>query len=321
MLMRTMRKVVLFVNPFLEQRRRQQAAIQKVIALLRSNQLQVDLQKTLSARSAGDQAREAIAAGFDTILVCGGDGTMFDVIQGVAGTDTPVGILPFGTGNVLAQNLHLPRNPVQAAQLLLRSQPRQVRLGKLTCHRPGHRTPGTWHFLCVAGLGTHAYLMNAAEQWGKRFSGRAAYYFAGIDLLLRQRIELFEIDITTADGQTQRRNVSEAVATRIPELNRWRPGGSLDAPTLRLAVCEATTRAGLAQASFRALTRASHPSKHGARVEYFDAVRVVCRPIADAVYERPVLVEADGEVLGASESVMTVSDQTIHLLWPNPPAA
>ncbi len=117
-----------------------------------------------------------------------------------------------------------------------------------------------------------------------------------------------------------RRNVSEAIATRIPELNRWRPGGSLDAPTLRLAVCEATTRAGLAQASFRALTRSSHPSNHGPRVEYFDAVRVACRPIADAVYERPVLVEADGEVLGASESVMTVSDQTIHLLCPDPPA-
>jgi diacylglycerol kinase family enzyme len=310
-----MQKVLLFVNPFLEQRRNQRATIERVIALLRSKGLEVELQQTFSPRSAGDQAREAIAAGFDTIVVCGGDGTIFDVVQGVAGTEVPLGVIPLGTGNVLAQNLSLPRNPLAAANALFRSQPKRVPLAKLTCHRPGHRKPGSWYFACVAGLGTHAYLMSAAERWGKRFNGRASYYFAGVELLIRQKIEPFEVEFTTTDGQVFKRHAGEVIATRVPELNRWRPGGSLEQPTLRLAICGATTRLGLAKASFQAITRIASTNGH-ASVEYFDTVRIACRLIPDYDYQGSILVEADGEVLGASEAVMTVTDQTISLLWP-----
>jgi diacylglycerol kinase (ATP) len=317
MLFQTMQKVLLFVNPFLEQRRRQRATIERVMALLRSKNLQVDLQQTFSARSAGDQAREAIAAGYDTIIVCGGDGTIFDVVQGVAGSDIPLGVIPLGTGNVLAQNMHLPRNPIAAAQALLRSTPRSVPLGKLTCHRPGHRKPGSWLFACVAGLGTHAYLMNAAERWGKHFSGRASYYFAGVDLLLRQSIEPFEIEFTTTNGEVIKRNVCEALTLRVAELNRWRPGGSLDKAVIRLAICDATTRLGLAEASFHALARTSPSTNGRPRVHYFDTVRVACRLIPDYEYRNSILVEADGEVLGASEAVMTMANEKLTLLWPD----
>lgn len=316
MLLQTMQKVLLFVNPFLEQRRRQRATIERVITLFQAKGLEVHLQETFSVRSAGDQAREAIAAGYDTIVVCGGDGTIFDVVQGVAGSDVPLGVIPLGTGNVLAQNMHLPRSPIAAADALLRSTPRRVPLGRLVCQRPGHRKLGSWLFTCVAGLGTHAYLMNAAERWGKHFSGRASYYFAGVDLLLRQRIEPFQIEFTTTEGQVIQRNVCEALALRVSELNRWRPGGSLERPTLRLAICDATTRLGLAAASFHALARTTGNSDGRPRVQYFDTVRVSCRPIPDYEYKNSILVEADGEVLGASEAVMTMANETLTLLWP-----
>jgi diacylglycerol kinase (ATP) len=311
-----MQKVLLFVNPFLEQRRNQRATIERIVALLRSKDLEVELQETHSPRSAGDQAREGIAAGFDTIVACGGDGTIFDVVQGVAGSEVPLGIIPMGTGNVLAQNLGLPRSPLAAAEALFRSRPKRVPLGKLTSHRPGHRRPGTWYFACVAGLGTHAYLMSAAERWGKRFSGRASYYFAGIELLARQRIEPFEVEFTTTDGRVIQRQVGEAIATRVAALNRWRPGGSLEQPTLRLAICDATTRFGLARASFEAIARLAS-SNGRASVQYFDVVRIVCRPVPDYDYQNPVLVEADGEVLGAREAVITIAGEGIHLLWPD----
>src|SRR5277367_5384153 len=127
-----MRRVLLFVNPIFEQRAAQRDAIVRIAALLGSVGLSVEVHETLSAQSAGDQARQGIDDGFDTILVCGGDGTVFNVIQGVAGTEIPVGILPFGTGNVLAQNLDLPRNPLEAARRLVSAHPRRIPLGRIT---------------------------------------------------------------------------------------------------------------------------------------------------------------------------------------------
>ena len=114
-----MRRVLFFLNPLLMERRNRRAAVDRVAGLLREDGCTVDLQDTLSAHSAGEQAQEAVASGFDTIFVCGGDGTFFQVIQGVAGSDTKIGIIPFGTGNVLAQNLRLPRDAMSAVRAQL----------------------------------------------------------------------------------------------------------------------------------------------------------------------------------------------------------
>lgn len=328
-----MRRVLLFVNPIFEQRANHREAIRRVVSVLRAAGLSVEAHETLSAQSAGDQARQGIEDGFEAILVCGGDGTVFNVIQGVAGTEIPVGILPFGTGNVLAQNMNLPRNPVEAAKLLLKATPRRIPLGQITLAVPdlpsdppaagGSRRmrQKSWYFTMAAGMGLHAALMSAADGWGKRAIGRAAYYFAGGSLLLRRRIEPFDVEVTTAAGEVFRRRVCEAIAVRVEELNRWRPGGKLEVPLLRLATVDATDRWGLAEASFHALARTASRNEqsangNSAKVRYSDAVRVICRPLPDWEYKSPVLVEADGEVLGTSHAVMTMAKESFYLLWP-----
>src|SRR5271154_1539919 len=140
-----MRRVLLFVNPIFEQRAPQRDAIVRIAALLGSVGLSVEVHETLSAQSAGDQARQGIEDGFDTILVCGGDGTVFNVIQGVAGTEIPVGILPFGTGNVLAQNLDLPRNPLEAPRRRFPAPPRRIPLGRITMNVTDLPSPSPGH--------------------------------------------------------------------------------------------------------------------------------------------------------------------------------
>lgn len=323
-----MRRVLLFVNPIFDQRASHREAINRVVGVLRSAGLSVEVHETLSAQSAGDQARQGIEDGFDTILICGGDGTVFNVVQGVAGTETPVGILPFGTGNVLAQNMNLPRNPVEAAKRLLNAMPRRIPLGRISLAVPdlpsdppvagGERRmrQKSWYFTMAAGMGLHAALMSAADGWGKRAIGRASYYFAGGSLLLRHRIQPFDVEVTTASGEKFRQRVSEAIAVRVEELNRWRPGGRLEGPLLRLATVDATSRWGLASASFNALARTASRNGNAAKVHYCDAVRVVCRPVPDYAYSSAVLVEADGEVLGASHAVMTMAKESFYLLWP-----
>jgi diacylglycerol kinase (ATP) len=325
-----MRRVLLFVNPIFEQRRIHRDAIARIAVLLGSGGRSVEVIQTLSAQSAGDQARQGIEEGFDTILVCGGDGTVFNVIQGVAGTEIPVGILPFGTGNVLAQNLNLPRNTVEAARRLLSADPRRIPLGRITMNvtdlpftLPGRgRSTRTksWYFTMAAGMGLHASLLDIAEAWGKRGIGRASYFLAGTSLLLRHRIQPFEVEVTPVSGGKFRMRVCEAIAVRVAELNRWRPGGRLEEPVLRLALVDATGRWGLAEASIRALARKESQSGNGssarASAHYVDALRMVCRPIADYEYHGGVLAEADGEVLGASHAVIEMAKESFYLLWP-----
>jgi diacylglycerol kinase (ATP) len=333
-----MHRVLLFVNPVFEQRSVHRDAIARIAVLLGSKGLWVEVVETLSAQSAGDQARRGIEDGFDTILVCGGDGTVFNVIQGVAGTEIPVGILPFGTGNVLAQNLELPRNPVDAARKLLDARPRRIPLGRITLNVPdlssasleisrggSRRTRRkSWYFTMAAGMGLHATLMNIADGWGKRGIGRTSYFLAGVSLLLRHRIQPFEVEVTTVSGEKFRQRVCEAIAVRVAELNRWRPGGRLEEPILRLATVDATGRWGLANASFHALARtpaqngnssSGRPSVHPS-VRYVDALRVFCRPLPDYDYHGAVLAEADGEVLGASHAVIEMAKESFYLLWP-----
>jgi diacylglycerol kinase (ATP) len=329
-----MRRVLLFVNPVFEQRWIHRDAIARIALLLGSEGRSVEVVETLSAQSAGDQARQGIEEGFDTILVCGGDGTVFNVIQGVAGTEIPVGILPFGTGNVLAQNLDLPRNPVEAARRLLHAHPRRIPLGRITMNVTDLPSPSpdrgrrtrtkSWYFTMAAGMGLHASLMNIADGWGKRGIGRASYFLAGTSLLLRHRIQPFEVEVTPVSGEKFRQRVCEVIAVRVAELNRWRPGGSLEAPFLRLAAVDAAGRWGLAEASFRALARtesqngSTAPLRTSSRatVHYIDALRVVCRPLSDYDYHGGVLAEADGEVLGASHAVIEMAKESFYLLWP-----
>ena len=106
-------------------------------AVFRESGAALDILETGENRAAGPKAKRAVAEGFDAIVVCGGDGTIFDVIQGLAGSAVPLGIIPFGTGNVMAQNLKVPKDPEDAARWILRSRPNPVPLGRITCCTAG----------------------------------------------------------------------------------------------------------------------------------------------------------------------------------------
>ena len=307
-----MKKILLFVNPVLQRTSARRRDIAGVLKVLRKSGAAIDILETGENRAAGAKAKRAANQGYDAMLVCGGDGTIFDVIQGLAGSTVPLGIIPFGTGNVMAQNLQLSRDPVEAARRILGSYPIRVPLGKITCCEQ------TWLFAMAAGMGVHAALMSEARRSGKDTTGRAAYFVAGVKLLLNHPIRPFDIAITTTDGSVIEERVCEALAVRVAELNRWRPGGGLSFPFLRLATVAGASRSRLAFASYDALFRGGgardREQVDNASAIYRDVVRVVCRPIPDCTYEPAMAVQADGEVLGVSCATMEMAGLDVHLL-------
>jgi diacylglycerol kinase family enzyme len=313
-----MRRVLFFLNPLLMERRGRRTLVARLADTLRATGCTVELQDTLSAHSAGEQAQDAVASGFDTIFVCGGDGTVFQVIQGVAGSTTALGVIPFGTGNVLAQNLRLPHDPLEALRAQMHAPAVPIPLGKITCKTAGHTKDRNWYFTIAAGMGVHAALMNLAPTGsGKRVGGRAAYYLGGIRLLLQHPVDPFELEVTLADGAVRRFRASEVIAVRVGEINRWLPGGELRSPTLRVASIPETTRMGLVHASFHALTtRKTSGNSRLPYPRYEDAIMLRCRPVDGYSYQSPLLIEADGEVLGMKKATITVAQRRLCLLWP-----
>ncbi len=127
------------------------------------------------------QAREAAATGAQLVLVAGGDGTVRASAQGLAHTGVPMGILPQGTGNLLARNLDIPQDEDEALDVALRGAERILDLGRLE--------DGT-AFAVMAGAGLDALMMREAPEGLKGVVGWGAYVVGGIRGLRHRRVRL-----------------------------------------------------------------------------------------------------------------------------------
>ena len=81
--------------------------------------------------SATTIAKEAVKEGYDTVLACGGDGTVHEAVQSLVGTDVALGVVPLGTANALAADLGLIASPTKVARILLNSVPARVSVGRI----------------------------------------------------------------------------------------------------------------------------------------------------------------------------------------------
>src|SRR5258707_10234857 len=99
---------------------------------------------------ARELAQSAAQAGYERVVVVGGDGTMCEVASGVAHTQTTVAMIPAGTGNDCCRNLGIPNDAPAAAKLALDGPLRAVDLGEI------FTAEGSTHFVHVAGLGFDA---------------------------------------------------------------------------------------------------------------------------------------------------------------------
>lgn len=136
---------------------------------LEAGGLEVTIERTVAPGDGARLARAAVLGGVGVVIAHGGDGTVADVAAGLIGTGLPLGLLPGGTGNVLAGSLGVGRSFVAAADTILAGVTRNIDLGRLT-------TPaGTRYFSVNAAAGFAADLMAETAQRAKRRYGVTAY--------------------------------------------------------------------------------------------------------------------------------------------------
>ncbi len=151
----------------------------------------VDVRVTTAHGDANHFAREGLADGVEVVTVFGGDGTTMQAAAALVGTDVPLGLLPGGTGNLLAANLGLPANPLEAARVIVRGVPGRIDLGRL------ENAAGVRYFAVAAGAGIDARVMTETSAVMKRRWGTMAYVAKTLELLPRLKSHQFRI---TVDG-------------------------------------------------------------------------------------------------------------------------
>jgi YegS/Rv2252/BmrU family lipid kinase len=129
---------------------------------------------TTEEDSGTGQAAAASVAGADLVMVCGGDGTVREVCAELARTGIPVGIIPAGTGNLLARNLAIPLYLRSAIDVALNGQDKAIDMVEVT----GDGVEDT-HFMVMAGMGFDAAIMEGVNEDLKRKVGWVAYIVAG----------------------------------------------------------------------------------------------------------------------------------------------
>jgi diacylglycerol kinase (ATP) len=137
------------------------------------------------SRKAPKHARRALAQGAEVIFVWGGDGMVQRCVDAVAGTRAVLAILPAGTANLLAANLHIPADITEAVRVGLHGDRRRLDTGSVNGE----------HFAVMAGAGLDARMIKDADRGMKDRFGRAAYLYTGARNLGARRVKAFiEVD-------------------------------------------------------------------------------------------------------------------------------
>jgi diacylglycerol kinase (ATP) len=167
---------------------------------LRSRGYNVEVLLTRKKGDAESFAKKALEKSPSLIIAAGGDGTFNEVINGIAGSEIPMAILPFGTTNVLAKELGIPENINGAMELAINCTPKTVSLGKIVL---GSSAGAKGCYFCLmAGIGFDGEAVLGINATLKRISGKGSYIYSGIKTLFRfHPAELtFRIDGKTYSG-------------------------------------------------------------------------------------------------------------------------
>jgi len=171
-------------------------------------------------------ARQALDDGYRTIVAVGGDGTVNEVlnglvVQGSVDPEVALGIIPWGTGADFSRVLDVPRDYTGACRHLLRSEPRPVDLGRITCLREGQEVER--YFINAAGLGFDGEVAEIVNRFPKVLGGTITYLTCLLIGLVTYRNKNIELSF---DGQPVRGRVNSVIVCN----GRYFGGGMFIAP-------------------------------------------------------------------------------------------
>ena len=272
--------------------------IPRIVESLRALGLTVDERPTEAPMRAVELARDAVQQGFDIICAIGGDGTVNEVVNGVAGSDVPLAIVPTGTVNVLALELGIPLDPPDACRLVADGELSWIDLGQA----------GERYFSLMAGVGMDAAVVANMNPMLKRHLKEAAFVVQGMATYLTHQDPLLRVE-------TAERTVEGYFAVFGNSSNYSGAFGITSLADMRdglLDVCVLTDKSFLSIAWYWLAALINSHTNHPA-VQYF---RTEAAQVSVVDSDAEVLVQTDGEVAGCLPMQCRIVPRALRVIVP-----
>lgn len=286
------RRMLVIVNPYAST---VSDRLKHLVVYALRGRYDVDAVDTQSPEHAVELSREAARDGVDVVVGFGGDGTVNEVANGLAGTDTALSCLPGGSNNVIHRLLGIPADIVDATEHLLGLadawRPRRIDLGRV----------GGRHFTFAAGLGLDASVVERVDRKPHLKARFRQAYFAesAVSTFMRQYLIKPPRLVAHVAGE-QIEGVTAIVqnGTVYTYFNgreiRIAEGTDLDSGDLAGAVLDRANVIDMPTVAYRALSKRGRMMHHR-HVHPFAGIRELRVVSAD---ERPLPLHVDGDYLG-----------------------
>lgn len=252
----------------------------------------------INTRGPGDAtalSRQAVSDGYRTIIAAGGDGTINEAINGMAGSQSILGIIPMGTGNAIARELGLSLNPVRAASMLANSISKKIHLGIANGR----------YFIVGAGIGFDALMMARVDRKYKglkRRMGVIPYIVAGIEELYLYNHPRIKFVI---DGEEHTGEYGLVVKSNAGRY-RFAKSISLDDPSLLLCLFRHVKTIPFLRYWLSVL---SGDPVNSEEIAYIRGKEIYVSS------DDPLPVHVDGEVIGKLPVKISLVEDGLNLLW------
>jgi diacylglycerol kinase (ATP) len=270
--------------------------------------IHTDLAETTKAGDATEIAQRANEEKRQLVIACGGDGTLNEVVNGLAGQKNghrvPLALLPGGTANVLAKELKLPWDIPSAAEMLVHGVVREIPLGLAT---PLNEPTKTKYFLSVAGAGPDGMIVYSIDLDLKARVGILAYWWQGAREAFRYRFQHFRV---VAAGKEV--DSSLVVVGRTKHYGGpFKITTEADLYEDQFELLALTSQSGLRYLSYLpSLWLGKLRGTEG--VHFWKADKILCEPLG----KDPIYAQVDGEPLARLPVEFKIIPRALKLLVP-----
>ena len=274
--------------------------------------IESELAETTGPGHATEMALRAASEGRGLVIACGGDGTLNEVINGLAahqnGHRVPLALLPGGTANILAKELDLPWDIPSAAEKLVRGMVKEIALGLAT---PLEQPEKKKYFLSVGGAGPDGMIVYSLDLDLKARLGILAYWWQGAREVFRYRFPHFRIVV--GDKEL---HASLAIVGRTKNYGGpFKITTGADLFEDQFEIMALTTQSGLRYLSYLPTLWMGN-LRGTAGVHFHKSDTVICEPLDKS----PLYAQVDGEPLARLPVEFKIVPRALKLLVPGNPA-
>jgi diacylglycerol kinase family enzyme len=292
------KRMLIIVNPYATT---VSDRLKNLVVYALQGRYEVEAVATRAQNHATEICREACEGSYDLVVAVGGDGTLNEVANGLAGTDVPVSVLPGGSTNVVARTLGIPNDVVDATEHLLGLaddfRPRRIDLGLANGRR----------FVFAAGAGLDASAAKRVDARPKLKARGGRWFYTGVAVAsfyrdyLRNPVELrLRIGDETATGVTTIAQNSDPFTYFGTRPVRVCEGAALDNRTLSVAMLRRAAQRDMPTIAARVLTEGLHIPDHRQIDHFRDVTEARIESTSRDREGRPRLfpVQVDGDYIG-----------------------